>query len=75
MSYKVEENKMKIDLCDGKYTYILDEVTGVQEVLRYGEPWRKDDLIGDNLVLSMAQRIVELEEELYKEKETTHEFI
>ena len=48
---------MKIDLCDGKYTYILDEDTGVQEVLRYGEPWRKDDLLGDNLVLAMAQEI------------------
>lgn len=51
---------MKIDLCDGKYTYILDEDTGVQEVLRYGEPWRKDDLLGDNLVLAMAHEISNL---------------
>jgi hypothetical protein len=62
MSYK--ERKMQIDLCDGKYTYILNEDTGVQEVLRYGEPWSKEDLLGDNLVLAMAQRIVELEDEL-----------
>jgi hypothetical protein len=26
---------MKIDLCDGKYTYIFDENTGVQEVWMY----------------------------------------
>jgi hypothetical protein len=57
---------MKIDLCDGKYTYILDEDTGVQEVLRYGEPWRKEDLLGDNLIFAMAQRIIELENEVSK---------
>lgn len=55
---------MKIELENGKYTYILDEVTGVQEVLRYGEPWRKDDLIGDNLVLAMAHEIAMLQNEL-----------
>lgn len=55
---------MQIELENGKYTYILDEVTGVQEVLRYGEPWRKDDLIGDNLVLSMAHEIDKLQNEL-----------
>lgn len=53
---------MKIEL--GKYTYIFDEKTGVQEVLRYGKPWRKDDLVGDNLVLALAMKIDELQEEL-----------
>lgn len=55
---------MQIELENGKYTYILDEVTGVQEVLRCGEPWRKDDLIGDNLVLAMAHEIAMLQNEL-----------
>lgn len=55
---------MQIELENGKYTYILDEDTGVQEVLRYGEPWRKDDLIGDNLVLAMAHEIAKVQNEL-----------
>jgi hypothetical protein len=49
---------MKIELCDGKYTYINDD--DGQRVLRHGEPWR--DLVGDNFVLAMAQRIEELKE-------------
>lgn len=53
---------MKIEL--GKYTYIFDEKTGVQEVLRHGEPWRKEDLVGDNLALTMAMKIEQLQEEL-----------
>lgn len=53
---------MKIEL--GKYTYIFDEKTGVQEALRHGEPWRKEDLVGDNLVLAMAMKIEELQQEL-----------
>ena len=55
---------MKIELEDGKYTYLFNEATGVQECLRYGEPWRKEDLIGDNLLLAMAQRIIDLESEI-----------
>lgn len=61
---------MQIELENGKYTYVLDEATGVQEVLRYGEPWRKDDLIGDNIVLTMAHRIAELEDSLYSLRES-----
>jgi hypothetical protein len=53
---------MKIEL--GKYTYVFDENTGMQEVLRHGEPWRKDDLVGDNLVLAMAMKIEELQQGL-----------
>lgn len=60
---------MQIELENGKYTYILDEVTGVQEVLRYGEPWRKVDLIGENR-LAMACRIAELEDSVYSLKES-----
>lgn len=55
---------MKIELANGKYTYLFNEGTGVQECLRHGEPWRKEDLIGDNLILTMAQRIVELESDV-----------
>lgn len=52
---------MKIELCNGKYTYVLDDDFR-QYALRYGEHWR--DLVGDGLVLAMAQRIEDLEEAL-----------
>jgi len=42
---------MRIDLEDGKYTYLLDDIGG-QQALRYGEPWR--DLTGDKFVYGLA---------------------
>lgn len=51
---------MRIDLYDGKYTYINDEKG--QRALRYGEEWR--DLIGDGFIMAMAQEIERLQEEL-----------
>lgn len=53
---------MKIELCDGKYTYVLNEITGEQYALRNGETWR--DLTGDKFVMSLAQMV----ESLVKEK-------
>lgn len=49
---------MRFDLNNGKYTYIFED--GNQSALRYGEPWR--DLVGDNLILAMAQEIERLRE-------------
>lgn len=57
--------QFKIDLQDGKYTYVFDN--GNQYALRYGESWR--DLVGDNLVYAMACRIQELEECLERSEE------
>ena len=54
------DNNTRIDLCDGKYTYCLED--GKQFALRYGEEWR--DLTGDGFVLSMAQKIFDLEEQI-----------
>ncbi len=54
----------KIDLYNGKYTYIFQN--GVQKALRYGEPWREDDLVGDNLVFALACEVNNLQEELDK---------
>lgn len=51
---------MKIDLDDGKYTYVMDN--GKQYALRYGEPWR--DLCGDKFVYAMACMIQGLEDEV-----------
>lgn len=50
---------MRIELEDGKYTYLLDE--GAQKALRYGEPWR--DLCGDKFIYSMACEIERLQAE------------
>lgn len=51
---------MKIELDNGKYTYVFDG--GKQYALRHGEPWR--DLTGDNLTYWMGCRIEELEQKL-----------
>ena len=45
---------MKIDLLDGKYTYIVTP-DGAASALRHGEPWR--DLCGDKFVYAMACEI------------------
>jgi hypothetical protein len=52
---------MRIELENKKYTVVLDD-DGDFYALRYGERWR--ELGGDKLILSMAQRIDELQEEL-----------
>lgn len=56
----------KIDLDDGKYTIIENLEKGKFEALRYSEEWR--NLIGDNLILSLVNKIQELEQENSKLK-------
>ena len=53
---------MKVELENGKYLYIFDEVIGSSTVFRNGAIWK--DTTGDKLLLAMAQRINELEDEL-----------
>lgn len=53
---------MKVELENGKYLYIFDEVIGSSTVFHNGKIWK--DTTGDELLLAMAQRINELEEEL-----------
>lgn len=50
---------LSVTVAGGKYTVIQDE-RGHLKALRYGEPWR--DLVGDNLVLALAQEVQELRE-------------
>lgn len=57
---------IRIELCDGKYTYCLED--GEQFALRNGEEWR--DLAGDKFVLSMAHEICDLKEKLAELTET-----
>ena len=59
----------KFITCDGKYTTTND--AGHLKVWRHdteceGEVWREEDLIGDGYVLSLVQRIEELEDEIHK---------
>lgn len=51
----------KIVLENGKYTVLHENGVNLR-ALRHGEAWR--ELTGDGLVLAMAQRIEELEEQL-----------
>jgi hypothetical protein len=50
-------NLTRFTICNGKYTYVLDE-NYKQYVLRYGEEWR--DLTGDNFVCALAGVVEEL---------------
>lgn len=53
----------KIILDDGKYTVIYDETNSFPEkCLRYGEDWR--DLVGDNLIFYLCNKIKELKEKI-----------
>lgn len=56
-------NKLILDISldNGKYTLPLDD-SGRLIALRYGEPWR--DLVGDKLVLALAQEVEKLRIEL-----------
>ena len=55
----------EIVTCGGKYRTVNSD--GVLKVYRYEkttEPWRKADLVGDGYILSLVQRIEELEDEI-----------
>lgn len=56
---------MKIELQQGKYMYLFDEVIGSSTAFRNGKIWR--DTTGDKLLLAMAQEIVDLREKLANE--------
>jgi hypothetical protein len=53
---------MRHDFANGKYTVINDN--GKLTALRYGEPWRESDLVGDNLVYSMLVEVDALRQEV-----------
>lgn len=53
-------NEQRIKLRDGKYELVCAENGGKMYALRYGEPWR--DLVGDNLIAALAERIQDHEE-------------
>jgi hypothetical protein len=49
------------NLADGKYSIIRD-AAGQLTAYRYGEEWRKQDLIGDHLIAALVHRIEDHEE-------------
>lgn len=52
---------MRIDLDNGKYTYVFEPKTGRQYALRHGEPWK--DLVGDKFVYCLAAELEEAREQ------------
>lgn len=57
---------MEISVADGKYTVIIDDVTGRITAARHGEKWDRN-LVGDNLVYSLAVELHEARKKLSKE--------
>lgn len=57
--------KKTYNLADGKYTLVRDDGYKL-EALRYDEPWQAmtDDLVGNNLIHALLNRIDELEKEV-----------
>ena len=56
----MSEPMLKVTVCEGKYT-VIQEADGHVYALRYGEPWR--DVVGDNLILALAQEVETLREQ------------
>lgn len=52
-------NRLEVSVDNNKYTVIMDQNGGLR-CLRYGEEWR--DLLGDGMVLALAQEIEALRE-------------
>lgn len=66
------KDMLRVTVDDGKYTLVQD-ATGKQFALRYGEPWR--DLVGDGLTLALGYSIEEarkLAEDAITELESYH---
>lgn len=64
---------MSIKLCDGKYEFYIDDVTGRFMCKRYDSSWR--DFVGDKAVhalyehaLELQARVAELEDERLRRK-------
>lgn len=66
MKTETREVDFKVDLANGKYTYIRYK-NSPQAALRYGEEWRERDLIGDNLIYYMGCKIEELQNALFSQ--------
>lgn len=60
-SITVDDDTLRVNVNDGKYTVILDKKGGLR-ALRYGEEWR--DCCGDGLILSFAQEVDHLRKAL-----------
>lgn len=55
-------NTFKINLEDGKYTINYDN--GIISCDRYNQPWRKEDLVGDNLIHALVVELNDMYNEL-----------
>jgi len=54
----------KVDIYDGKYSFIMTDAGTIDQVLRYGEAWpAADDLVHSGVVLALVQEVEERREE------------
>lgn len=58
----VRAKETRVDV-NGKYTVVMPDVGGLY-ALRNGKPWRKEDLIGDNLVWCLASELHKAREKI-----------
>ena len=56
----------ELELDEGKYKIIFNENPYEFKALRYDKEWR--DLTGDNLILALIYKIIEMESELWVTK-------
>lgn len=58
---------LNVSVSDGKYT-VIQEADGRLHALRHGQPWGRD-IVGDTLVLCLAQELAQAREDLTDAKE------
>ena len=59
----------RLDLAGGKYTIVNN--MGWLSALRYGQPWREQDLLGDNLVGALFMELQQAREAL----QNVHDYV
>jgi len=60
----------KVDIYDGKYTFVMTDAGTIDHVLRHGEAWpAADDLTGMGVVLALVQEVEENRQEITRLEE------
>lgn len=60
----------KIDIYDGKYSFVMTDAGTIDQVLRHGQAWpAADDLRGMGVVLALVQEVEENRQEITRLEE------
>lgn len=65
-------SRLEVTVGDGKYTIIMED-NGHLKALRYGKEWR--DLVGDGMVLALAQEVQNLRDKYEKKSEPVDPYV